>query len=470
MKTHATTWLVATSLLGTLFASPVTAATLPVLSRPYPTRMALESHVLTSPEHLVRRESGEGKRTSWLPLWYLFEVLKPLGLHSSWDGRVWNLTMPSKDVPARLSLQRSPPKGAIFIERSGRPIESASGTAHRDFRGRVMTTHIAIRDLMQVLDGIGVTSIWRGTTCSLSALKATSVTKMQVVKAFMRTLHMTPDRSGVNPFDDVSIADWPFVHAVLTKGYFSPDSPTHFGASEVISLKTVDHAYQVYVGIPNRDLSWNAGGHMVAWAGAVGLNAGVTQGTLTALGEKRVMDNLANLYRGYSKGADGTFRVWFEPYDAKTAFLHNPDVTAKVASLEQENSIRLADRITFSVHPHGRLTFLLPGIADTDSMEITAGSLFNKSGNHTEFSVNGGATWTTASGFYGYDSRDPANGGRKTPMGVILVRTQGHAQIAISAIFGRHDTTFAELGFTPSATNRTIALSDHSGQPTWTGQ
>lgn len=293
---------------------------------------------------------------------------------------------------------------------------------------------------------------------------------MQVVKDFARALHIAPDASGVNPFDDVSSTDWPYVHVAWTKGYFMPDSPTHFGTADNISLETVDHAYQVYVGIPNRDLSWNAGGNTVAWADAVQLNFGATGGTLTTTGEGQVMSNLANLYRGFSINSDGSYRVWFQPYDAKIAFAHNPNVNAATASAGQGNSIRLADQITFSVQPNHGLTFVVPGLSDTDAMEITAGSLFNRSGNYTEFSVNGGATWTFANGFYGYDSRDPGNGGIKTTVGSIRVKTQGHAQVAISQIFATHDTTFVEVGFTPSVTGSTFELTDSSGQPTWTGQ
>lgn len=423
-----------------------------------------------NPKHMVRRESQGGQPTSWLPIWYLFQVLKPLGIRSSWNGKTWNLTVPSGDVQRKASLQGSPPNGDIRIELNGSSVEFAPCLAHRDFSGQGMTSYVPIWFLMQVLDRIGVTSTWDGTTWSLTAPKATPVTKLQVVKDFVRTLHMAPNSSGVNPFEDVPSADWPSVHAALTKGYFSPDSPTHFGASNTVRLETVDHAYQAYVRIPDRDLSWNAGGTTVAWANAVQLNLGVTPGTLTTAGERQVMSNLANLYQGYSKTSDGSYRVWFQPYDAKVAFAHDPNLTAGVASAGQEHSIRLADQITFSVQPQEKLTFILPGLTDTDSMEITAGSLFNKSGNHTEFSVDGGGTWSSANGFYGYDSRDPASGGIKTPKGLVLIKTQGHTQVAVSDIFATHDTTFVEVGFAPSVNGGTFELTDRSGQPIWTGQ
>jgi hypothetical protein len=471
MRKNAIPLFVAATLLGSLSANTVSAATVSSASKAYPTHIEWNGKVLMSPQHMVRKESGATKPTSWLPIWYLFQVLKPLGIESSWNGKDWNLTVPSREVQDGTSLKNSsPPSRDIRIELNGRPVEFAPCVVHRDFSGQVMTSYVPIWYLMQALDRIGIISTWDGMTWSLTTPQAVPVTKMQVVKDFAQTLHIAPDSSGVNPFDDVPPADWPYVHAALIKGYFLPDSPTHFGASDNIPLETVDLAYQTYVGIPDGDLSWNAGGNTVAWANDVQLNLGVTQGTMTSTEETQVMSNLADLYQGYSKTSDGSYRVWFQPYDAKVAFAHNPNVTAATASAGQGSSIRLADQITFSVQPQDGLTFILPGLTDTDSMEITAGSLFNKSGNHTEFSVNGGASWTFANGFYGYDSRDSENGGIKTPRGSVLVKTQGHAQIAVSDIFATHDTTFVEVGITRSANGGTFELSDRSGQPIWTGQ
>ena len=471
MRKNAIPWFLAATLLGSLSANRVSAATVSSASKAYPTRIEWNEKVLMSPQHMVRRESGATQPTSWLPIWYLFRVLKPLGIESSWNGKDWNLTVPSREVRDGTSLKNSsPPSGDIRIERNGSTVEFAPCIAHRDFSGQVLTSYVPIWYLMQVLDRIGITSTWDGSTWSLTISKTIPVTKMQVVKDFAQTLHMAPDSSGFNPFDDVPSVDWPYVHAAWTKGYFLPDSPTHFGASDKISLETVDHAYQAYVGIPDGNLPWNAGGNTVAWANAVQLNLGVTQGTMTSTEETRVMSNLADLYQGYSKTSDGSYRVWFQPYDAKVAFAHNPNVTAAMASAGQENSIRLADQITFSVQSRGRLTFVVPGLSDTDAMEITAGSLFNKSGNHTEFSVNGGRTWTVANGFDGYDSRDPSNGGVKLAVKQILVRTEGHAELGVSKIMSNRDTTFVQLDFSTSFGGMQIpVIKDSSGQPVWNG-
>ncbi|KYP79530.1 hypothetical protein [Ferroacidibacillus organovorans] len=470
MRKNAIPWFVAATLLGSLSANPVLAATVSSASKAYPTRIEWNGKVLMSPQHMVRRDSGATQPTSWLPIWYLFQVLKPLGIESSWNGKDWNLTVPSGEVQGGTSLKNSsPPSGDIRIELNGRPVEYAPCIVHRDFSGQVMTSYVPIWYLMQALDRIGIQSTWDGTTWSLTTSKAVPATKMQVVKDFAKTLHIALDSSGVNPFDDVPSADWPYVHTALTKGYFMPDSPTHFGASDNISLETVDHAYQTYVGIPDGDLSWNAGGNTVAWANAVQLNLGVTQGTMTSTEETQVMSNLADLYQGYSKTSDGSYHVWFQPYDAKVAFAHNPNVTAGVASAGQENSIRLADQITFSVQPQDGLTFILPGLADTDAMEITAGSLFNKSGNHTEFSMDGGGTWSVADGFDGYDSRDPSNGGVKSPVKEVMVRTEGHAELGVSEITTNRDTTFVQVDFSPSSGSQVPNIQDSSGQPVWNG-
>ncbi|MHB1685508.1 MAG: hypothetical protein ACYCYO_22300 [Bacilli bacterium] len=470
LKTRSSLLVMAT-LLGTLAVSPVEAATRSPAVRPYPTRIELNGKVLMNPEHTVFGESNSTQPTSWLPIWYLFQVLRQLGIGSSWNGQRWNLTLPTGIRPNGERVESgSPPRGDVSIDMSGSPVEFAPRIAHRDFSGKVMTSYIPIWYLMQALDLIGITSTWNGTTWSLTTANAsTLVTKVQVVKDFVKTLHIALDPSGTNPFDDVSAADWPYVHAVLNKGYFTADNARHFGASDVVNVEAVDHAYQLDVGIPDSDLSWNAGGNTVAWADAVHLNQGVAKGSLSTAGEAQIMANLTALYRGYSKNADGSYRLWFQPYDARSAFAHNPNVNATIALEGQENSIQLADQVTFSVGNHGRLIFHLPKVSDQDKMEITCGSIFNSSGNHTEYSFNHGANWTAATGFYGYDSRDPNNGGVEKPLASVWVKSQGHAQVVVGEIFPNHDISFVLVDISPSPGAGTPVLRDSSGQPTWEG-
>lgn len=59
-----------------------------------------------SPQHMVRKESGAAQPTSWLPIWYLFQVLKPLGIESSLKGNNWNLTLPTQEVQDGTSLKK----------------------------------------------------------------------------------------------------------------------------------------------------------------------------------------------------------------------------------------------------------------------------------------------------------------------------------------------------------------------------
>ncbi|KUO95819.1 hypothetical protein [Ferroacidibacillus organovorans] len=432
------------------------------------TRMVLGGVDGSNPMHLIRKESSTSEPTSWLPVWYLFGVLSKLGIQSTWDGRHWNLQLPS-GIQADLSHLPKVPSNAddISIQMDGATVEVAPRFVHRDLSGSVMTSYIPIWYLMQALDRIGVTSTWDGTTWSMST-GAKSVTKMTVAKNFAAALQIAPDSTGNNPFDDVSAPDWPYVNALVQKGYFTPDSSTHFGASDSIDVQAVDHAYQLYVGIPDSDLSWNAGGSTVAWANAIQLNRGVKVGTLTTTSESQITTNLDALYHGYAMGTDGSVHVWFQPYDAKVAFAHNPDVTATMASVGQANSFRLVDEITFSEEGGGMQFFDLPWLSDQNKMEITCGSLYNPSGNHTEYRLNRGGTWATANGFYGYDSRDPQNGGATITASEVMVRTQGHAEIGVSEIFPTHDITFAQVDFSSPSTTK-IEIQDSSGQPAWHG-
>lgn len=433
-----------------------------------PTRIVLGGVDGSNPVHLIRREASNSKPTSWLPIWYLFGVLSKLGVQSTWDGRKWNLQLPrGMQVDLTHLPKASSSADEISIQMNGTTVEYAPRFVHRDLSGSAMTSYIPIWYLMQALDRMGVTSTWDGTTWSMNT-GAKSVAKMAVVKDFVAALHISLEPTGSNPFDDVPATDWPYVQALIQKGYFTPDSSTHFGASDSIDVQAVDHAYQLYAGIPDRDLSWNAGGSTVAWGNSVQLNRGVKVGNLTTANEPQIMSNLAALYHGYTRGPDGSVHVWFQPYDAKVAFAHNPDVNAAMASVGQANAFRLVDGITFSEEGGGLQLFDLPWVSDQNKMEVTCGSLYNSSGNHTEYRLTQGGAWATANGFYGYDSRDPQNGGSTASTSEVMVRTHGHAEIGVSEIFSAHDITFAQVDLTsPSTTN--IQIQDSSGQPAWQG-
>ncbi len=40
---------------------------------------------------LIRRDPASGVKTTFMPIWYVSRVLKTVNIHSSWDGRVWDL-------------------------------------------------------------------------------------------------------------------------------------------------------------------------------------------------------------------------------------------------------------------------------------------------------------------------------------------------------------------------------------------
>jgi len=433
-----------------------------------PTRLELNGQDVSNPAHLVRPESAKSEATSWLPIWYLFGVLSKLHIRSTWDGRHWNLELPS-GLHANLANR---PHGSlnsseVSMEINGIPVEVAPRFAHRDVSGHAVTSYIPIWYLMQVLQRMGIASTWNGRIGSMTTSEPSpSVTKLTVVKNFMNALHIQPNASGSNPFQDVSASNWPYVHAVLQKGYFAADSARRFGSADSMDVQTVDHAYQRYVGIPDRDLSWNAGGTTAAWANAVHLNQGVKAGTLTAASEAQLVSNLSSLYRGFSKSANGTYRLWFQPYNAKTAFAHDSYVTASMASRGQASAFSLMDAIRFTVLSASDLQFLLPGLSDKDLRELTCGSLFNASGNHTAYSFNDGRMWTVTSGFAGYDSRDPGNGGAFSPPKTIWVKTQGHSEIDAGYIYPKDDLVFASADMTPARAGGVPNIQYSSGEAT----
>lgn len=57
-----------------------------------PTNISVTGHAATHPEHVVAHDPWSGKPTSWIPLYYLQEALKSMGVQTTWNGSTLNVT------------------------------------------------------------------------------------------------------------------------------------------------------------------------------------------------------------------------------------------------------------------------------------------------------------------------------------------------------------------------------------------
>lgn len=439
----------------------VTAAVMPTASAgtyysPYKTHIVLNGKDSNDPFHIVVKEYPTAEPTSWLPIWYLFNVLNQLGIQSDWSGQSWNLKLPDSLSADLSNPSTSHASGNIAIEINGTTVQYAPRIAYKDPGGTEATSYVPIWYVMQVMQRLGVKYSWDGTTWGMTTtFAAPQLNKADLAMDFANAVNIPANSNGTNPYDDVSAADWPYVNAV--QKFFQADSATHFGATDASTLNMLDHAYQMYVGIPDDHMAWNAGGSLTAWANVFQLNKGLSVGNLMASEESTVKFNLTSLLNGYSKDADGTFHLWFVPYDAYV-FSQNPKVTSNFTSQYLAEAIQLTDKTTFKVLDANTTLYVVPGLSAQDAHELVCGSVFNKDGNSTEYSFDGGKTWKSAStGFYGYDSRDPGNGGESNPPSTVQIKATGHTVFGLSYITSWSDFGLTQVSFTP---NPTIGVPD----------
>lgn len=432
--------LISTSLLASISTSFATTAQAASNYTSYATHIYLNGKNISNPYHIVAKEYPTAKQsTSWLAIWYLMQALKLMDIQSTWNGETWNLELPS-GMSVDLSL---PPKqqrlysGQMAISVNGTTVQYTPRISYRDPGGNVTTSYTPIWYLMQVLRRVGIQCSWDGTNWKMA--QGNYTTKLDVVKNFVSALHINLDSRGTNPYDDISATDWPYIHAAVEKGYFQADSATHFGATDSVEMSTVDYAYQAYIGIPDSEMGWQAGGNLEKWSNIVGLNNGISLLDPMSRADLAQMNvNLTHLFEGYFKGSNGTYHLVFKPYNVYLPYHQNPHVSMSFAATQMADAIQQVDAMTFTLNGNGEL-YKIHGLSDSNLHEITIGNWGTLKSN-TYYSLNAGRSWNFASGFYGYDSRDSQNGGVSNAPAEVQVKDSGETIIDVSAIIPNYDS------------------------------
>ncbi|WAH36758.1 glucosaminidase domain-containing protein [Alicyclobacillus dauci] len=99
--------------------------------------------------------------TTYMPIWYVMQVLKSLGIQSTWNNGEWNLLLPSS-YSVNLS-NVSPGFGNSSIALNGRIVQRVNRIVHVDPLSGSPTTFMPIWYVMQVLNRVGIHSTWNGT-------------------------------------------------------------------------------------------------------------------------------------------------------------------------------------------------------------------------------------------------------------------------------------------------------------------
>jgi len=113
--------------------------------------------------------SDAGTPTTYMPIWYVMQILKGYGVSSAWDGHNWRL---GKDglVPFE-NVQ--PGVGTMHMYLNGKLVQNVTGLYAKDPNSGKPTTYMPIWYVMQLLDKLSVGNTWNGTTWSIGLQSST---------------------------------------------------------------------------------------------------------------------------------------------------------------------------------------------------------------------------------------------------------------------------------------------------------
>ena len=105
-----------------------------------------------------------GNKTTYMPIWYVMQMLKTLNITSKWDGHNWRLTTANGST---LGIVK-PGTGSMHMYLNGTLVQNVSGVYAKDPSIGKNTTYMPIWYVMQLLNKLSISSSWNGTTWSLT--------------------------------------------------------------------------------------------------------------------------------------------------------------------------------------------------------------------------------------------------------------------------------------------------------------
>ncbi|MCY0896282.1 MAG: hypothetical protein OWS03_08355 [Alicyclobacillaceae bacterium] len=321
----------------------------------YGTRIRIDGKVVESP----RAFAQDG--TTYMPIWYVMQSLKTIGIQSTWNGKTWML-VPSYKLPKATS--KSPTaKGSMSIVVDKHVVERLTGIVGMVSRHEA-TTYMPIWYVMQALKALGIESTWSADTWTLkpTAKKSSSPTRSAhtggkepssgtsgsspsgssssasasgtqpafvpptlpanevSVETFVSNLlqaeGVAGDSTGKSPYIDLPTSSpfYPAMNKAMELGIWTPSSSTMSGAYTPVTVSMADQMYWSFLGLS--DPAFQPGGNPVAWANIVGFNPPGVQATadITPSNLQTMMVNLANEQAGFAQsGSTDAYQVVYPP-------------------------------------------------------------------------------------------------------------------------------------------------------------
>ncbi len=155
------TWFIAimasvVALVNSLLPLAAYATTFPMKH----TSIELNSNALSSPLAFTYHN------TTFMPLFYVQQLLNKLQLQNTWDGAIWNITTPFSGQPAFVLQTNNGLMGIVINQKSfAAHVDKVVTT---DPSSQKNTTFIPIWYIMQTLKSLGLQSTWNGTNWTVT--------------------------------------------------------------------------------------------------------------------------------------------------------------------------------------------------------------------------------------------------------------------------------------------------------------
>ncbi|QSO50976.1 cadherin-like beta sandwich domain-containing protein [Alicyclobacillus curvatus] len=116
--------------------------------------------------------NDSGTQTTYMPIWYVMQWVKSVGIQSKWDGQAWKLTTTAAVNTSNIHVGR----GNTSIYVNGTLIQDVNTKAATDPSTGHSTTYMPIYYVEQILKRVGLTSTWDGTTWTVAPTTVTTKT------------------------------------------------------------------------------------------------------------------------------------------------------------------------------------------------------------------------------------------------------------------------------------------------------
>lgn len=390
----------------------------------------LNGHLIWSLKSAVATDPSSGKPSTYMPIWYVMQALKRVGIESTWGKSLWVMSTPNWSKPV------SSGGGSKTGSASGTGTSSGGGT--KTGSGAPSTGA-----------GNGSGSGASGQSGSSGSgptpgpqppvvvpqppLPANEVPRWSFDQQLLTALNIAPDNTGVSPYDDIAATNpnWGYVHSAIEHGLVPADSATHSGAYEAITLQMADTAYWNALGISSSDGSYQPGANPVAWAGMIGLNPPGLSGTsdLSPQDIDTFFANLNNLMQGYRTMGNNTYQVVYPPADEASATFAGDSLNGQLffpnsSAVQQaiQEVYQFYDKITVQEQA-GNLILTMPNLIGTDWFAYASTT------NDIQYSLDGGMTWQSTSAL---DTRNLAGDSQAAYATQILLKAPDENGISLS--------------------------------------